>query len=424
MVTSDNIVDTLEDTEVKNYFLNILDRDIPSIEKYNKFIEFFKYKSSIKNRVMNYTMHQIPTDRDQIDKIVSKVSREMGYWSPQKTQEKTADAIKRAIRRLKKSQHCDGGWGPYAEISNFWYTCYAVLCLLSAKKSEDISFDVDTDEMLMKGIDWLLKNSREWSVECIPPISGISLYHVSLAVRCFSQSRDKYPVVDNATQHIIQSQNEDGGWDASIWGAEIRTPIKVYSEVGAASMALQALAEIKPKGCQNSVRKAIHWLFETQNEDGSWNNGSCSPDRKPLQLGGKPVINKTCDALQGILVGDTFGIKREPFEEERIARAVRWLQNREKPILDEDRKIKGWGWDYSIHDFENTCLTLETLVKMPDASLTLLTSNASWLMKNQHKEEGSDEDGNWKYGHTARITLSLIEYYKKIKESSLFMVGS
>jgi len=75
-----------------------------------------------------------------------------------------------------------------------------------------------------------------------------------------------------------------------------------------------------------------------------------------------------------------------------------------------------------MNAFEDTCLTLETLVKMPGPSLPLLTSNANWLIKNQYKEKGSDEDGNWKYGHTARITLSLIEYYKIIKESPLFIV--
>jgi hypothetical protein len=64
-------------------------------------------------------------------------------------------------------------------------------------------------------------------------------------------------------------------------------------------------------------------------------------------------------------------------------------------------------------------MTLETLVNAPDAPLPLLLSSISWLINNQYQRDGDDEDGNWKKGHTARIALSLIEYYKKTEHSFL-----
>ncbi len=358
MMMTENIINTLENPEVKRYFLNVLDRDIPAVEKYTKFIEFFKNKAIIENKVMNRALNQMPTDNSETDKILSAVSQEMGLWAPQKILEETADSIRRAIGRLKKSRHRDGGWGQKIGISDFWGTCFAVLCLQSAKKLENLKFNVDIDDLIKKGIEWLQTNPHEWSIEHISPIRGISLYHVSLAIRCFSQSRIKSLQtidIDRAIQCLIQSQNDEGGWDASIWGPEVKTPKKVYSEVGAVSMALQALAVIKRKDLCSTVEKAIDWLIKTQNPDGSWNNGSCSPGGKQFELRGTPVINKTCDALQGILVGDTFGIEHKPFEE-KIVRAVGWLQDQERPILDENRKIKGWGWDYSSYDLEKTCL--------------------------------------------------------------------
>ena len=92
----------------------------------------------------------------------------------------------------------------------------------------------------------------------------------------------------------------------------------------------------------------------------------------------------------------------------------------------------GWGWrgenigEHRIAELENTWLTLETLVQVesPSVSLPLLAANAQWLMKQQRApaaDEEPIEDGKWEpFGHTARIALSLIEFYKKTKASPLF----
>jgi hypothetical protein len=115
-----------------------------------------------------------------------------------------------------------------------------------------------------------------------------------------------------------------------------------------------------------------------------------------------------------------------------IEKAVDWLLSKEKALYDRTGMISGWGWgdalieDLRVDEMQNTWLTLETLVQAdsPAISLPLLTANAQWLMKQQHQaaaDEDPIEDGKWEpVGHTARIALSLIEFYTKIKDSPLF----
>jgi hypothetical protein len=293
-------VKILEDPEVKKYFLKILDEaDLQKEDKYNKFIEFFKLRGKIEKRVMNYSKRNVLSgENGEVSRVLSMACQEIGFWNPREILAETKEAIIRAIGHLKKSQHsCDGGWGAYVERSGFWETAYTVLCLNSTKKLRHFSFNVNIDEMLERGINWLLKNPREWSVEYLPPDGGISTYHVALAIRCFRQARVSHPAVSSGVQGILRSQNEDGGWDASIWGPEIKTPTRVYSEVGATSAAIRALAEIKNMNHQGNVKNAINWLINTQNpQDGYWKDGSCRPERKEFELVGDASINKTSDA--------------------------------------------------------------------------------------------------------------------------------
>ncbi len=416
-----NPSETLNDPEVRKYFLEILESNLSSQDKYDKFIRFFKLETEINNGMLSYGSKLLTDDKNKIDKILFDVVQKIGIWKPYKIIEQTKDSIKGAIRRLKNSQHRDGGWGFDIESSNFWGTAYAVLCLDSAKNLREIKFDVDFNSMVERGINWIEDNSMYWSVEHISPQGEMPVYEISLAIKCFYQVEKKHlskktsDAISQCVERLIESQNSDGGWDAKIWGTEVRSHIKVWSEVGATSFVLQALAETRSEKVRRTIDKGINWLIKTQNLDGSWNDGSCAPGKN--KLSGKPSINKTCDALQGILMG------KNNINESiaNIDQAVEWLQKMEKPIIDENRNIKGWGWDdYTVAHFENTCLTLETLVELPDASLPLLTANAQWLMENQYKKDGDMEDGDWKGGHTARIALSLIEYYRKIKESPLF----
>jgi hypothetical protein len=207
---------------------------------------------------------------------------------------------------------------------------------------------------------------------------------------------------------LAGAQNADGGWDAEIWGRDIPTPVGVWSFVPSTSFAVQALAATGDMAYRDQASRALAWLVRVQNEDGSWNFGSCQPGVN--RLTGFPNIVRTCEALQGIIAARTFDVGAEGLES-AIASAVEWIRAQEQPIFDSDRKIAGWGWA----DYENTCLTVETLAKLPESFLPMLSPNARWLVDSQTRRDNDPEDGNWPQGHTARIALSLIEFYKRVR---------
>lgn len=425
-------VEILNDQEVKNFFLGILESNLPSEEKYKKFLDFFRRRNELKNQALNKVDQLRNASEEGVARLLSEASQEIGLWNPGKIKDQVADSIQRAVRRLKVSQHDDGGWGPKPQESDVWGTAYSLLCLIAAY-SLDLSYSVDMGEMVNRGIHWLEANHDRWSAADIPPQGEVPVYTVSLAIRCLLDPERNYQpetrrVLEESIQNIAASQNADGGWDARLWGSE-RWPVRTWAEVGATSAAIQALAKIKDDRYQPEISKGIDWLLLAQNPDGSWNNGSCRPELKPYEVTGIAAITKTCDALKGILVVLDLN---HPFDRYRgaVDRAVEWLQRQEKPLLGEDDTIKGWVWHkdredqqqvaYTVPDFENTALTLETLVSVPNAPLSLLVSSVHWLIDNQFKSEGDLEDGNWQKGHTARIALALSEYYRKITASSVF----
>ncbi|MBN1953759.1 MAG: terpene cyclase/mutase family protein [Anaerolineae bacterium] len=415
MSTLENPLEILQDPEVRGYLMGILESNLTNEQKYQKLIDCFARIGQVTERMMSHAGELIAGSKEQVQHITSQVGQDMNLH--RKVQQ-TEDAIVRAVRRLSRSQHSDGGWGFQFDVSNFWGTAYAVLCLNAAQELENLAYDVDVAGMLQRGLSWIGSHPEMWAVEYINPGSGMPVYEISLAVRCFYQAGQPRleaipPTVSYSIERLVQAQNEDGGWDAQVWGFDVTTPTRCYSEVGATSAALQALGEVRQADYRAIVERAIRWLTATQNADGSWNSGSCHPGQEGLS--GSPALNKTCDALQGMLVGQAFEIDLRPLGG-RINRAVEWLRGEERPIFDAEGNIEGWGWGH----YENTCLTLETLVKMPDAPLPLLSANAQWLLKTQTRQEGDVQDGNWQQWHTARIALSLIAYYQIIKKSSLF----
>ena len=95
------------------------------------------------------------------------------------------------------------------------------------------------------------------------------------------------------------------------------------------------------------------------------------------------------------------------------------MLSQETPLFERTQKI-GWGWkaDKENTTLENTCLTLETLVRIgtenENISLPLLVNNAQWLISQQQ------DDGSWDYGLTSRVAHALIKFYGKIKDDPLF----
>jgi hypothetical protein len=425
MNTLGNPVELLNDGQVRSYFLGILQTGMTDEEKYQKFIDFFEMDRQMRERLRPHAGELLSGNKDDVDRAISQVSQQMGIWKPQERLAEVEDSIRRVLRHLSNSQKLDKGWWQWddrPENGDFWDTGYVVLCLGAAKKFDEFA-SADVERMIGDGLGWIEKHRWEWSVADFPS-NRLEVYRIALAIRCCYQagkgrvSAETLAAIEQCVARLLGMQNKDGGWHAYTDALKDR-----YSEVGATSAALQAFGATHDLRYKPAVDRAVEWLLATQNKDaqnrdGSWNQGSChyDPDNASMDtLAGEPVVSKTCDALQGLLVArDDFGVDLTPYQG-AITKAVTWVQSREGPIFeDQDRqKIEGWGW--SSH--EDTSLTLETLVRMPDASLPLLSSNAQWLIKTQCRKEGSIEDGNWQFGHTARITLSLIQYYKELKDS-------
>jgi hypothetical protein len=429
----------LKDPEIRKYFLSILQSNLSNDEKYERFINFFELESQVKSELLSvYGTQLLNVDNNKIGEMVAAASQTIGIWKPDEVRQETHNSIRRALQRLKHSQHGDGGWGFEVEVSHPWATAYAVLCLNAAEHLG--AFNIEIKSNLEKGSKWLRERCDDWSVENIEKEGSRSVYDLSIVIRaCYESGEVNFPSLVPAMEKLWNSQNEDGGWDARLWPDNYLGPSRTYSEVGATSTALQALAIVKrlagPTRLFNfdaKFRKALQWCIRTQNDDGSWNNKSCTPTS--VKIEGMPSVTKTCDGIKAILTvmtslpqpnSDTSG-------KAAVDKAVSWLLSQEKPLYDQYGNITGWGWeaerigDLEIADIQNTWLTLETLVQVESESISLplLTANAQWLMKQQHRPapgEDSIEDGKWEpRGHTARIALSLIEFYKKIKGSPLF----
>ncbi len=318
---------------------------------------------------------------------------------------------------------------------------FAVLCL-NAANQEASDLNLELEDNLNKGLSWLKQHQSTWGVENIDRNASKSVYDVSIVIRCCYEARAAdFSFLDRAWRKLSELQNMDGGWDARVWAADYAGLTKVFSDVGATRMALQALATVKRHEESNQsvdfssiFRKGMQWFVRTQNDDGSWNNKSCTPNRKGIE--GYPSITKTCDGIKGILTATDLlpelNDKKLAAANDAVDKAVNWLLSKEKALYDPTGIIAGWGWgdemigDLRIDEMQNTWLTLETLVQVdsPSTSLPLLAANAQWLMKQQHQPTANEdpiEDGKWEpVGHTARIALSLIEFYKKIKGSPLF----
>lgn len=431
----------LKDPQIRRYFLSILQSPLSEDDKYEKFIDFFELQSQVKTEMLNsYGDQVLSGEVKHFDQIASAAGQRMGIWDPEKILNQTRESITRALRRLKHSQHRDGGWGFQPEVSGPWGTAFAVLCLNAANCAGD--FNLGLEDNLKNGLHWLRDHPAAWAIENIETNGSRSIYDVSIVIRCFYEAGDvDSPQLKEAWRKLLELQNDDGGWDARVWADDYTGVTRVFSDVGATRMALQALATVKryeePDGSVDSAAiflKGLQWFIRTQNEDGSWNNKSCTPNS--LGIEGYPSITKTCDGIKGILTATNLvpvlNDKNRAAANDAVDNAVNWLLSKEKALYDPTGIIAGWGWgdemigELRIDEMQNTWLTLETLVQVdsPVISLPLLAANAQWLMKQQHKPTANEdpiEGGKWEpVGHTARIALSLIEFYKQIKGSPLF----
>jgi hypothetical protein len=423
-------VATLHDPEVRKYFVALLNSSLPAEEKYQAFLRFFELESDLSSRL------QSQGDSKSVDEAVADAARKAGAWQPETILEPTRDTLERALRRIERSQHSDGGWGYEVERSHPWATAWTVLCLhRAASLSRDGSLGRlgASPALVERGLQWLIDHRDRWSIHDAPANQSRSLYETAVALRCLCETGaadrpDVKPGVEACLAHILKNQRPEGDWDATLWSGPLQRSAS-REEVGATSFALQALAASRRQDgkLKSAVLAGMEWLRRAQRPDGSWNASIYLP-HTPAPV---PSVNKTCDGLKGFLAGRRLGLDLAPYQP-AVDKAVKWLLEQEQAVIGDDGKITGWGWKDDAAGqgqtletkterdlLENTCLTLETLLEIETVALPLLASNALWLIRKQWRGDGGD-DGKWSTDDTGRTAFALLEFYCRIKDSPIF----
>lgn len=395
-----SMVEVLENESVRSYFISIFSSDLSSERKYDRFVQFFKIKEEGLHRERR-------TQPRKLEDILKK----------------TNDSIFQYVQYLKRCQKKSGGWG-FQYRSNFWETTHALLFLWELEMSQNHRFDID-ETIMHDGIRWIeIYFKRHWNSavdENGVVTLTIKVYDISLfIILVFKMGiQDRFNIWKYINP-LLMSQNMGWGWEITSLKKGELSKGKNAIDVGATSLALKALAEVyasencKKKTKQKikkSIGKGIEWLIAMQNHEGSWSDGSCYAGDK--KLGGQPLVTKTCDALQGVFVGGTIGINVMALHRDPIKKAVDWLKRKEKPLLNTQGKIYGWGW--SEDNLEATCLTVETLINIHGQSPLVLLANVEWLLKKQIKNSSNPLHGAWSKGLTSRIALSLLRFNRKVK---------
>lgn len=412
MTEDDPALAFLQSAQFRVYCLNLLEAGLPPAETYQRILDFIR-RSGVDEEACAKVEAAVAPDED---------GQQAGTFNFRAFSEavEAASCVLRAVKRLARSQHQDGGWGAQVEQSDLWHTSCALLALGEARRSEELVCDVPVSPCLSRGYAYLEHNADRWAADALEAEGAVPVHHLALAARCFFSGGREFLRRDTAVRlyrsldHLARAQNQDGGWDACLWGDGVMAPRGVCSEVAATGAAMQALALAKADRFLPIVIKAAQWLLNTQNLDGSWNDGSVRPDLPPFTLTGDGRVTKTCDALAGLAALGSFDQSLKSYQG-AMRRAAGWIEERMRPVFTRRGSPKGWAWGYRGEDYENAALVLETLLELPRLAPSLASSAAAWLMETQRRQEGDVEDGAWVLGPTARITAALAGYYPALR---------
>jgi hypothetical protein len=372
---------------------------------------------------------------DEQVRLVAAIAQDLGIWHPIEIMRKVKESIQSAIIRLKNSQHPeDGGWGTEWRKSKYWETAWALLSLHEvAPLRDDMQLPEELNKMIERGLCYFRNNKIGWAPA---PTRDYELnnYDMPLVLRCLSVFRSQHTSdiqneIYKTLDLVVSNQNLDGGWNQTIWSPKkYASTTKIeqgYSDVSPTSQILQVLVCHDPKRYQDPIEKAFHWVLRYQNDDGSWDEGCRLPGKEGIYREengefrrGFPTIAKTCDGLEGMFAATEANLVCHDYYD-LVNKAVAWLEEREEPLFEIK---KPFDVEWSSYDYTNTCITLEALVNHPDPHLPLRTSNALWLIDNQRRLAPDNPDnGKWPYELTPRIAHCLLQFYKKISSSPLFI---
>jgi hypothetical protein len=429
MTRPPNPIETLRNAEVKKYFLELLRSGSSPEDTYGKLLRFFELEHDLTSRLQLANLAQ--EDQAAVSRAVASAAADSGMWKPDLIVRQVAEGLRSALHRVGRSQHSDGGWGFKPEESHLWATAWTVMLLHQAAEL-NLGSDRVAEE---KGQEWLIQNRWCWSLD--PDDMGArwnSVYEASVAIQALLATARGGELPRIATQSIerslarlLEEQRPEGDWDTKL----SRTPGERDSidkmDVGATSYTIQALAAAGRQEGEigQAAARALAWLAGQQNPEGSWNTSYVLPG----SLGPQASVGKTCDALRAFLAGERLGV--DPWQFQQILdNGVEWLVGKEEAKLNANGRIVGWVWqsepemqEADLDFLENTCLTLETLCEFKSVPLPHLAANALWLLRKQHCNAESPDDGKWPNNDTGRIAFALLNFYSRIQESPFFQVA-
>jgi hypothetical protein len=433
-----NPVEALRNPEVRQYFTALFRSDISPEDKYDTVIRFFELEIDLEKQLLTRQPNLESGRQEQISGAAVETAQNAEVWQPELILQQTEEGLRRALGRVGRSQHRDGGWGDKPEQSHPWATAWTVLLLHEAGK---LGLDEGAGS-ISRGLEWLVENRARWSLDAdeIRQGQGNSVFETAIALRCVkTTSAASRPAVrgsiERSIARLLDEQKDPGNWEPTYyrhdWNGAREVP---WPDVGATSFAIQALAEAgSGADAVQAAGRAVRWLIGEQNEKGSWNGFIAEEHGSPAVP--VPSVNKTCDALNGLLAGQRLGIDLAPYLV-HIEKAVRWMREQEEAVVSHGR-ITGWAWKSEekqtekFNFLENTCLSLDTLLDMEPISeiisLPQLAASALWLLGQQLGADGGlagdPDDGKWPNDDTGRIAFPILKFYSRITGASVFQLA-
>lgn len=251
-----------------------------------------------------------------------------------------------------------------------------------------------TKEVRRKG-DWSIKRPKtepsgwyfEFANEFYPDIDDSAMVLLALSKSRASNSSEQSACEKRALAWLIDMQGSDGGWAAfdvdNNWAPLSYVPFADHNAMldpacpDITGRVLEALCAYGYDSTHQAIRKGIHYLLETQEQDGSW-----------YGRWGVDYIYGTFLALRGLQAGAVDD------REAPVQRALEWVRS----IQNFDG---GWGESCASYDANQfvtapstpsqTAWAILALLAGGDTTSTSLLDGVDFLIKTQKRDGSWDE---------------------------------
>ncbi len=173
---------------------------------------------------------------------------------------------------LIQVQHPDGGWGRESQEkeSAAWVSAFCGLMLIRANA---VLNHPELEKSVWKSIDYFLAGQKpdgrwvdsEWG-DLDTTSHPVSFFNVVLALGTPKMKETVRSSWRKGLRFILDGQSQDGGWyDPQFHPSGVETTAHLGQDAVVASLVLPEGLPVRP-----SVEKALHWILNHQDTDGSW----------------------------------------------------------------------------------------------------------------------------------------------------------